>query len=234
MKNKKMNHYNIKLLLFNIVFILILKTIKSFKFFRAYNLISDDILLVTDEGIIKYNIESTNQSLITSINYNIDGIEDLEYINFVQYSSADEGYIFCRTGKYIYIISKDENTLLDNINLEEIYDKSISILVYKSKSQDFYFIIKYINSGSIKTIIYKINFIPNYSKEEIINEIQKYYGENNNDFNIQFNSGISCELMYSPNYENNILVCFVTKLINDCCYRLIALAVDPENKFFIL
>ena len=56
MKNKKMNYYNIKLLLFNIFFISILETIKSFKFFRAYNLISDDILLVTDEGIIKYNI----------------------------------------------------------------------------------------------------------------------------------------------------------------------------------
>ena len=40
--------------------------------------------------------------------------------------------------------------------------------------------------------------------------------------------------MYSPNYENNILVCFVTKLTNDYDYRLIALAVDPENNFNFL
>jgi len=194
MSNKKIKNSFIKLLLFYIIFISLLKSIKLFLYFRAYNLISNNLLLVTDKGIWKYKIETKT---ITEINNNnIASIDDLPLINFVQYSSNDEKYIFCRINNYIYIISKDEYTILDEINIEDIKEKTISLNIYKSTNNDFYCIIKYVNNNKIYTIIYKINFNPEYSKELIIdNEAQQYY-EESNDINCEFDSGITCELMY--------------------------------------
>ena len=47
-----------KVFIFFILFFLFFIKINCFECFKAFNLISNDLLLITDEGLFKYNIES--------------------------------------------------------------------------------------------------------------------------------------------------------------------------------
>ena len=211
----------IKFLLFYIIIIYILPKVKLIKYFKAYNLEeSEDILIISDEGIIKYNIDSEYKEIITLLNFTIED-STLEFIDFAQYTSYEGGYIFCRVDKYLFII---DNSLVYIETINEIEEKYISITPYKSKNNNYYCIINYINNDKqIKTLSYKINFESTYSIELIIDKIQDY---NENNISLYLNITISCELMYYSNYENYLLVCFVKK---DGIDSIVAIAFNPEN-----
>ena len=120
----------------HIYFIVLIPTIKTIIYLSAFNLISDDILLITDDGIIIYNIVLGNKILINSFNYTIDyNLKSL--MNFVQYPSNEEGYIFCSVNTHFYIISNIDNSLIYSTTIDEIHEKIISITPYKSKDNQF-------------------------------------------------------------------------------------------------
>ena len=201
------------------IFILAILNINSYQFFKAYTLLSKDILFITEEGIIKYLIESDNQITITPIDVVITDSYELDFISFDQ---SDEGnYILCRINNYIYIISNEENTVIISKEISIIEDFIVDIKYYKYQNNN-YFIISFINiDGKIQIQKYEFNtddisLINNVTKE-IPNE-EGIQGES-------LDNGISCELMYVNGYSNNVLICFVENYSN----LLIALEFDPEN-----
>ena len=61
----ELNRINKNILLFYyLVICIIIPLFKSFNSFRAYNLLSGDIILITDEGIKKLDAETEDQTMI--------------------------------------------------------------------------------------------------------------------------------------------------------------------------
>ena len=54
-ENEKNTLYSHNMYLFFIIFFLLIIQSHSFKFLKSFNLLSNNILLITDEGIIKYD-----------------------------------------------------------------------------------------------------------------------------------------------------------------------------------
>ena len=226
--NNNFLFYTKKLYFFLFMFFALISTIKSIIYLNAFNLISDDILLITDDGIIIYNTNSKNQNLIKSFNYTVDSnLKSL--MNFAQYPSTEEGYIFCRVDTHFYIISNIDNSLIEAMTIDEIKDIMISITPYKSKDNQFYCIINYINDED-KLVLksFKINYDSNYFIDLVIDEIYEYYEDNTK---IILVGGISCELIYSTNFDNNLLICFSE---NKNSHSIVAIAFEPENNMNLL
>ena len=131
---------NYKLIFFTIILFTLNVPIASFKYFKAFNILSNDILLVTDIGIIKYNVESNSQYLIASYNNIINSDGTLEFITVSQFSSDDGGYIVCRINEYIYILSKDASFSFGNIILSEINQQYLELIPYITKHRFVIFI----------------------------------------------------------------------------------------------
>ena len=87
----------------------IIPILKSIRYLKVFNLISEDIILITDENIIKYNVDSKDKYIILSFNYTINQ-NNIDLINFAQYPSNNEGYFLCRIQQYIYIISNKNDS----------------------------------------------------------------------------------------------------------------------------
>ena len=117
---------------FFFVFCFIIPKIKTFHYFTAYNLLSGDILLITDEGIIKFDQDTQNQTLINEID-NFTDYEDLKYISFLQSPAELGNYLFCRIKQYIYIISSNSYNLINIITQNEILNYEASIIFYRNK-----------------------------------------------------------------------------------------------------
>ena len=93
----KINSFN-KLTFFMIIFSLIIPSI-SFKYFKAYTLLSNKILLITNDGIIEYDPQSaTSKTIMESNLITLD--TDQNYISFAQSPSEEGGHVFI---KRIYI-----------------------------------------------------------------------------------------------------------------------------------
>ena len=150
-------------------------------------------------------------------------------MNFAQYPSTEEGYIFCRVDTHFYIISNIDNSLIEAMTIDEIKDIMISITPYKSKDNQFYCIINYINDED-KLVLksFKINYDSNYFIDLVIDEIYEYYEDNTK---IILVGGISCELIYSTNFDNNLLICFSE---NKNSHSIVAIAFEPENNMNLL
>ena len=103
-KNQLKNKFNI--LIFFILLLSINNEINSFDAFKAFNLNSNDLLLITDEGIILFNIKYNNQTLLI---HNVTNKENfgLEFISFAQFPEEQGGFIICRQQEYIYFLSED-------------------------------------------------------------------------------------------------------------------------------
>ena len=134
-----------KIILFTIILFTLQGPIASFKYFKAFNILSNDLLLVTDIGIIKYNIELDSQYLIVSYNNIINTDGTLEFITVSQFSSEDGGYIICRINEYIYILSEVASFSFGNIILSELHEQYIELIPYITKDSEKSFIICYIN-----------------------------------------------------------------------------------------
>ena len=67
-------------LYFIVIYLLIIE-IKSFQYFNVFYLLSGEFLLITDEGIIKFNPSTNTPSTIKSSNI-ISSQDDQNYISF--------------------------------------------------------------------------------------------------------------------------------------------------------
>ena len=64
--NGKNENMKSKIYIFFILFLLLYPS-QSFKYFKAYTLFSKNFLLITDEGIIKYDTMTKEQTMIKSL-----------------------------------------------------------------------------------------------------------------------------------------------------------------------
>ena len=78
---KSFNSKYFKIILFFLIFFLSFPIFKSFIYFRAYNLISDTILLITDEGFIFTDKDNQDPKNIYQTEL-FSSSDDLQYISF--------------------------------------------------------------------------------------------------------------------------------------------------------
>ena len=97
---------HIKMACFFVIINLLIFRINSFKYYKAFNLLSKSILLITDEGFIKYDSESNTKNVILILNdTSINANYEIDYISFAQFSSDEGGYVFGRIREKIYYFS---------------------------------------------------------------------------------------------------------------------------------
>ena len=143
--------YNFKLLLFFVIFSLLKVPVISFKYFKAFNILSSDILIISDDGIIKYNIELDIKYLIVPLDME-NPSTNIEFITVNQFSSYEGGYIICRINENIYILSEDALISYGSITVSDIYNQYIDLIPYITVNSKKAFIICYIQ-GIISTLI---------------------------------------------------------------------------------
>ena len=94
-------NYNInKRVVFSLIFLSLILVMKSFTTFKPFSLSNNNILLVTEEGIYRFNLDSKNKYLINSFDNNIQSYM-IENVDINKLSDDEGGYIFCKV--YIYI-----------------------------------------------------------------------------------------------------------------------------------
>ena len=219
------NSYNFKLLLFFRIFFLLEVPVISFKYFKAFNILSRDVLLISDEGIIKYNIELDIRYLIVPISMENPSIT-IEYITVNQFSSDYGGYIICRINEYIYLLSEDASISYGNITVSDIHEQYIDLIPYIMSDSKKSFIICYINDQmEVSTILYEVN-IPQFEESKVISQkSQKIEYEEGKIAAISLR-GIGCKIIDIES-KQNILTCFVTSNDN----YMNAISLDQENNF---
>ena len=87
-------------------YLIILSDIKSFRFFQEFYLMSNNFLLITDEGIKKYEPTTKATEDVSEISAQEN---EQNYISFAQFSSAEGGYIFIRIKKVIHLFDQNLN-----------------------------------------------------------------------------------------------------------------------------
>ena len=217
------NQFN-KLILFMIICSLIIPSI-SFKYFKAYTLLSNKFLLITTDGIIEYDPQSATSKTIM-VSDLITSNNDLEFTSFAQFPSEEGGYIFCRLKEYIYIFDECLDTYYGSF-LIETSNIFCVLNPYKTLDGTNTIIVTYINGDQkLKTTIYKIDLNNNDQIASSIGVNEKKTLNINKKEMYLLNKGISCELMYSLNYTNKLLTCFV---LDQNTNSLAALVFNPEN-----
>ena len=214
---------------FLIILIWLNDPIISIKYFKAFTLLSKDIIIISDEGLYKYEIENKNQKIISDIE-SIASIMNVEYISFAQFPSNEGGYILCRINNYILILSEDSEEIIGEIIIDEIKEEKLSIIPYTTKDNKKSFILCFVNFNyKIVLIMYEINFEPTFNTKQLFKNEQDVKYE---DETVDYLSGrpITCELMLSEN-KDNILVCFV---ITGLSKKVNAVAFDPGNNCKLL
>ena len=217
--------YFFNLLLFFMIFFLLEVPVISFKYFKAFNILSTDVLLISDEGIIKYNIEMDIKYLIVPFDMENPSIT-IEYITVSQFTSDDGGYIICRINEYIYLLSEDASISYGNITVSDIHQQYIDLIPYITSDSKKTFIICYINDQmEVSAILNDIN-IPQFEESKVISQkSQKIEYEEGKIAAISLR-GIGCKIIDIES-KQNILTCFVTS--NDNYMNVISL--DQENNF---
>ena len=203
--------------------------INSFKNFKAFNILSKDIIIISDTGLFKYEIENKKQKNISDIQ-SISSTMNVEYISFAQFPSNEGGYILCRINNYILILSEDSEEIIGEIIIEDIKEEKLSIIPYTTKNNNKAFFLCFINPNyKIVILMYEINFEPTFNSTQIFKNEQDVEYE---DETVDYLSGkpITCELMLSKN-KKNILVCFVITALSR---TVNAVAFDPEENCKLL
>ena len=214
---------------FLIILIWLNNPIISIKYFKAFTLLSKDILIISDGGLYKYEIENKNQRIISDIE-SIASIMNVEYISFAQFPSNEGGYILCRINNYILILSENSEEVIGEILIDEIKEEKLSIIPYTTKDNKKTFILCFVNFNyKIVLIMYEINFEPTFNSKQLFKNEQDVEYE---DETVDYLSGrpITCELMLSEN-KDNILVCFVITALSK---KVNAVAFDPGNNCKLL
>ena len=219
-----------KIILFFITIGFLIIPLQSFRYFRAYNLLSKYILLITDVGIEVYDPQLNQKTIITESDL-ITGDNDIDYISFAQSPSDEGGYIYCRLKNYIFIYDESFNS---HGKFEIETTNTICVLnPYKTFDGNNTLIITYINGNQkIDSSMYTIDLnnaeSPGslYIKNDKINLLDTL-----GNTEMVMNKGISCQFMYSSTYTNKILVCFA---LDQYTHSMNAVLIDPENSLEIL
>ena len=118
-----------------IIYLLIIQ-IESFQFYKAFILLSNDILLFTDEGIIKNN---------------------LKYISFTKFTEGEGGYIICRLKNTIFVFNNNLDYKYGNFEINESENFYWDIKSYKADGK-IIIIFTYINlEQKMRFLKYQIN-----------------------------------------------------------------------------
>ena len=213
------------MIIFIITICSIIIPLQSFTFFKAYNLLSDYILLITNEGIIKYDPQTKLCTTLTESEL-ITGETDRYYISFAQSSSDEGGYIYCRLKNYIFIYDQSLNSL----GSFEIKTGRVNCVLnpYKTKDGINTLIVTFINElQKLDSIIYSIDINNTESPGSLYwenNQISLLDLEGNEA--IASGNGISCELMNNSTNSNKLLVCFALDSVD---HSMNAIFINPEN-----
>ena len=230
---KKVKEQNIKrniCLFLTIIYGLIISS-KSFIYFKAFNLLSNNILFISDEGVIKYVPETNNKTVVHPFNL-ITTETELDYISFAQLPLDEGGYVFCRIKEYIYIYDEDLNNFFGNIIINDISNIYCSLVPYKTKKGIITLIISHITGDQkIKQIIYEINTDQQNFQGSIILTNETEVINKNGETEKVLVKAISCELMSSLNYTNKLLTCFV---VYQSSFSIVAVIFNPENSLSFL
>ena len=195
-------------LYFIVIYLLIIE-IKSFQYFNVFYLLSGEFLLITDEGIIKFNPSTNTPSTIKSSNI-ISSQDDQNYISFSQFTEEEGGYIICRLKKTIFVFNCNLDNEYGNFEVNEIENFYCDMKSYKTLSGKITIIISYINNEcKMRLLMYQINLNQDNNFAELISQdtrqVESLYGEPQN----VLNKGISCELIVKETYNHKLLSCFV-------------------------
>ena len=77
---------------------------------------NDFFVLITNEGIIKYEPSTQNEILLVeSLSNTMTTIEDAKLISFAQFPLDEGGFVFCRISKF------DKNLDTYNLEISEIH-----------------------------------------------------------------------------------------------------------------
>ena len=155
-KNAKSEIIKINLDLFIILICLLIIPCQTIKYFKSFYLLSQEILLISDFGFLKYN--QIDNSYAVKMQFNaIFSESELEFISFTQ-SSADEGsYVFCRIRSNIFIFDQNLNHLR-SFEILEISNSFCVMKAYKTSEGKLSLIISYINEiQKLRLLMYQIN-----------------------------------------------------------------------------
>ncbi|MBR3674476.1 MAG: hypothetical protein IKN65_09455, partial [Clostridia bacterium] len=213
-----------------ITFYSLIIPLHSFLYFKAYNLISSDkIILITNEGIYAFDSQSNELTELLQSSL-IGGEEDLKSISFAQSPLENGGFFYCRLKKNIYIY--DESfTSFGSFNIDA---EGFCVLnPYKTRLGINILIVPCVKSDSnnsnakLKIVMYTIN----YDNDEnlIVSSIEtgsismkNLKGEEKN----VYNEVLSCQLMTLSSYTNKLLTCFSADQENRV---MNAVTFDPEK-----
>ena len=217
--------------LYYIIIYLLLINIKSFQNFNAFTLLSNDILLITDVGIFKYNPSTDTQTIIKSSNI-ISSQDDQNYISVSQFTENEGGYIICRLKKTIFVFNSNLNTEYGNFEVGEIESCYCDIKSYKTLNGEITIIISYINSEcKIKILMYQININQQNNFSQLIHEDIRQVITKDRIPQIILNKGITCEIIVKSTYYNKLYACFVADIQT---FSISASVFDLENDLSFL
>ena len=213
--------YKRNIYIYYLTIFLIITNIACLNYFHAYNLLTEEIILISDVGIIIMNPDTKSEEKRISIEDNIiSDKNEIEFISFNQIINEDIIYLFCRIKQYIYIVNYNSTEINKVITEEDMAQSSVSLIPYKDKDQNNYLIYSYINEQNL-TIIKMYNYINNSFKKNITTLIENESGINSKSLFY----AISCQLMNSSKYNNYLLVCFIENEL----YLLTGLVFNPED-----
>ena len=159
---KSFNSKYFKILLFFLIFFLSFPIFKSFIYFRAYNLISDTILLITDEGFIFTDKDNQDPKNIYQTEL-FSSSDDLQYISFTQADYDNGNLLFCRIKEKIYILSYDLNSIFLVLTINDMAESEVSLITFQDKDNNNLLIVGYINTN--KEVILEVYNILDDGKE---------------------------------------------------------------------
>ena len=153
----KIEQNSSKTYLYFIIIYLFIIEIKSFQNFNAFNLLSNDILLITDVGIIKYDTSTDTQTTIKSSTL-IASQEDQNYISVSEFTEDEGGYIICRLKSIIFVFNNNLNNEFGNFEVSELSSVYCDMKSYKTLDGKITIIISYINNEcKMRLLMYQIN-----------------------------------------------------------------------------
>ena len=203
----------------------------SVKYFKFFYLISQEILIISDLGIIKY--EPSDNSYTIILQYNLIFSEaELDFISFEQSPSEEGGYIFCRLKNNIFIF--DENLdFLEKLEVNEINNYYCIMNIYTSSEGKLSLSISYINDiQNLRLLMFQININDENNRVVSINNVaQEVINQETNTLEKALDKKISCELILKSQFSNKLLTCFA---IEEKSFSIIASIFNPENNLEFL
>ena len=203
----------------------------NIKYFKQFYLLTQEILLVTDTGFMKYN--PTDNSYQPKMQFNaIFSDSDLEFISFTQSPLDQGGHVFCRLRTNLIIFDENVNHLQTKEIINDISNSYCIMNTYITSEGKLSLIISYINGEQyLRVVMYQININEENIPITLINNItQKIINYDTDTLQKAFPKKLSCELISKSNYSNKLLSCFV---IEHSSFSIVASIFNPENLEFL-